>query len=213
MSLQVLFPFTRVFIDTFLAVLVERTRLEFDEYETAEGITVYKDISGKDEEYRNCKIEIPSKGTYPDRTNGLPSTYSCTDIETGKDIVSISNVTPILESIGIVDYQIQKKNSKDISVLITNNKTTSATVTKLEATADVVRVKGTTVLLTGEAVEDSASDNVYEMKLSYIHSKADAENTAKVLDWYYKYSDYSYEFYSKDDVGIGSVVRINEDSL
>ena len=191
----------------------ERTRLEFDEYENAEGITVYKDISGKDEEYRNCKIEIPSKGTYPDRTNGLPSTYSCTDIETGKDIVSISNLTPILESIGEVDYQIQKKNSKDISVLITNNKTTSATVTKLEATADVVRVKGTTVLLTGEAVEDSDSDNVYEMKLSYIHTKEEAENTAKVLDWYYKYSDYSYEFYSKDDLDIGSVVRVNEDSI
>lgn len=191
----------------------ERTRLEFDEYERAEGITVYKDISGKDEEYRNCKIEIPSKGTYPDRTNGLPSTYSCTDIQTGKDIVSISNLTPIVESIGIVDSQIQKKNSKDISVLITNNKTTSATVTKLEATADVVRVKGTTVLLSGEAVEDSDSDNVYEMKLSYIHTKEEAENTAKVLDWYYKYSDYSYEFYSKEDLDIGSVVRVNEDSL
>ena len=191
----------------------ERTRLEFDEYENAEGITVYKDISGKDEEYRNCKIEIPSKGTYPDRTNGLPSTYSCTDIETGKDIVSISNLTPVVESIGEVVTTIEKKNSKDISVLITNNKTTSATVTRLEAIADVVRVKGTTVLLSGEAVEDSDSDNVYEMKLSYIHSKADAEETAKVLDWYYKYSDYSYEFYSKDDVGIGSVVRINEDSM
>ena len=191
----------------------ERTRLEFDEYETAEGITVYKDISGKDEEYRNCKIEIPSQGTYPDTENGLPSTYSCTDIETGKEIISVSNVTPIVESIGEVVATIEKKNSKDISVLIKNEKTTSATVTRLEATADVVRVKGTTVILSGEAVEDSDSDNVYEMKLSYIHKKADAEETAKVLDWYYKYSDYSYEFYSKDDIAIGDVVRINEDSM
>ena len=191
----------------------ERTRLEFDEYENAVGITVYKDISGKDEEYRNCKIEIPSKGTYPDRTNGLPSTYSCTDIQTGKDIVSISNLTPLVESIGDVVVSIEKKNSKDISVLITNNTTTNATVTKLEATADAVMVKGTTVLLSGEAVEDSASDNVYEMKLTYIHTKDEAENTAKVLDWYYKYSDYSYEFYSKDDLDVGSVVRVNDDSI
>lgn len=191
----------------------ERTRLEFDEYESVSSASVYRDISGKDDEYRNCKILIPSKTAYPDRENGLPSKYECTDLQTGKEIVSISNITPIVECIGKVDYSITKTGAKEISVLIENKTSTDATVTKLEALADIIRIKGNTIILSGEAVEDSDSDNVYEMKLSYIHNKADAEETAKVLDWYYKYSDYSYEFYSKDSVDIGSVVRINDNTL
>ena len=200
-------------------------RVQTDVYETANGILVYRDNSGGSDS-GNCEVEIKGNSHYPTLSDtGEPAQYEANDIESGKEIISISNLQPTVKYTGgNVTTTIKQNGAKAITVDLSNTSSATAKVTKLECRADVVRVASTEVVKTSIATQAQESDNVYELECKWIHSKSDCETIAKTICSYFNYCDTTYKFYLKDedknyssspfnDGLVGKVVTLKEDTV
>ena len=175
-------------------------RVQTDVYENASNVLIYRDNSGGSDS-GNCKVEIKGNSHYPTLSDtGEPAQYEANDIESGKEIISISNLQPTVKYTGgNVTTTIKQNGAKTITVDLSNSSSATAKVTKLECRADVVRVASTEVVKTSIATNSQESDNVYELECKWIHSKSDCENIAKTIGSYFNYCDTKYTFYIKDD--------------
>lgn len=200
-------------------------RVQTEVYENASNVLIYRDNSGGSDS-GNCEVEIKGKSHYPTLSDtGEPAQYEANDIESGKEIISISNLKPLVKYTGgKVTNTITQNGSKTITVDLYNDSTATAKVTRLECRADVVRVASTEVVKTSIATESQESDNVYELNCSWIHTKADCETIAKTIGSYFNYCDTKYTFYVRDDETtyssspfrsglVGKVITLKEDSI
>ena len=200
-------------------------RVQTEVYENASNVLIYRDNSGGSDS-GNCEVEIEGRSHYPALSDtGEPAQYEANDIESGKEIISISNLKPLVKYTGgKVTNTITQNGSKTITVDLYNDSTATAKVTRLECRADVVRVASTEVVKTSIATESQESDNVYELNCSWIHTKADCETIAKTIGSYFNYCDTKYTFYVRDDETtyssspfrsglVGKVITLKEDSI
>ena len=205
------------------------SRITTNVYESASNVLVYRDNSGGSDSSK-CNVLVKSKEHYPELSDtGEPAEYDCEDLETGKELISVDNLTPTLEySGGNPTATIKKNGASTITVDVYNDSSTNSTLTKLECRADVVRVKSTEIVKSSIATLSQESDNVYEAECKWIHSKADCEYLAKVTSSYFNYCDTTYSFYLLDDVVdstssespfnfgtnlVGKVVTLKEDTI
>ena len=161
---------------------------------------------------------------------GQASRVNMNDIEKGKDILYVypnsitpnvsdrtTNMTGYVEK--IEDPAIpskwtlhQYRNTTNLEVLIDNTQgATSAIYSKFSAKGRIIRKSGTGNIyrsLVGLTGSNSKSQFNYEAE--WIHDKNDAIALAELLSKYYLYCDNTYTFYCKDDIELGSVVRVYE---
>ena len=135
------------------------------------------------------------------------SFVDATDIDNGKEIIYIENVIGEVVKTGSVSYIISKHGAKDLSVVLHNTGNTNASVTKLQAKATITDIKAKCILIAGEG-SGTASENVYSTEARYIHSRKDVQNYANLIADYYKYCNYSYQFYAKTDLAVGTIVNV-----
>ena len=130
------------------------------------------------------------------------------DLDSGKEIISISNVSGTVNYTGSVSYAISQRGSKNISVVLHNTGNSDANITKLQATATIVDLKAKCIVVAGEAASSNESDNVYSTHASYIHNREYASLYANLISNYYKYCNYTYQFNATVDYDLGSIVNV-----
>lgn len=195
-----------------------QANISYTKLDSRSNALVYQDISGRDSTHPNCNIEIAGGYAYPSgieigshTDDELKSTTECTDLDKGMELVYIDNVKPEVTSVGSIEYSITKKNAKDLDVLVKNTTSLSKTLSKLQATADITYIASNEKVIAGLGTSDD--DKVYEYECKYIHDKSLAQNLAKKIANYYKYCNYQYTFYSKQDLSLGQIVTLIDDTF
>lgn len=135
------------------------------------------------------------------------SFVDATDIDEGKEIIYIENVVGTVVTTGSVTHTIAKHGAKDLSVVLHNTGNSNATITKLQAKATITDIKANCILIAGEG-SGTASENVYSTTTKYIHTKAYVQRYANMIADYYKYCNYSYQFYATTDYPVGTIVNV-----
>ena len=135
------------------------------------------------------------------------SFVDATDIDEGKEIIYIENVVGTVVTTGSVTHTIAKHGAKDLSVVLHNTGNSNATITKLQAKATITDIKANCILIAGEG-SGTASENVYSTATKYIHTKAYVQRYANMIADYYKYCNYSYQFYATTDYPVGTIVNV-----
>ena len=130
------------------------------------------------------------------------------DIDKGRDIISISNVSGTVVYSGSLTYEISQRGAKNIAVVLHNTGSSDTTVTKLQATADIIDIKSKCILTAGETVGTDSSNNIYSASMKYLHTKKDAQIYANMMADYFKYCNYSYQFFANQDYALGTVVNV-----
>lgn len=178
------------------------SRVTCTTHETAVA-TIFRDNSGSDSS-SGCNVVIKPGEHYPPYSDsGEPSQYECEDLDTGKELVNIESLQPIVTYIAGIQgptVTITKSGATSILVDIYNPGSADITITRLECKANVTRVNSTEVIKSTIGTIGSESNNVYELSCDWIHSKDDAESIAKTLSAFYGYCDTQYLFYTKDEL-------------
>ena len=130
------------------------------------------------------------------------------DLDSGKEVISISNVSGTVSYTGSVSYTISQRGSKNISVVLHNTGSSDANVTKLQATATIVDLKAKCIVVSGESSSSNESENVYSTAARYIHTRENASLYANLISNYYKYCNYTYQFNAIADYALGSIVKV-----
>ena len=185
--------------------------LSFKEYATKTGVLVYKDISGQTTGYPDCKIPMTAGGYYPASSI---SSYQAQDLEGGAEVVYLSNVTG---SIGWKDggagtATISKQSGAN-SIGVRVACSSSGTLSKLQATGDIVVVSAESEVSQGEVSASGESDNCYTRELQWIHTNTVAAPIANMVVDFYKYCNRQFTFRAEDDYACGDLVKVYDDQF
>lgn len=130
-----------------------------------------------------------------------------TDIVGSGKIIAVSNVQPDVEKGNGLTCSISASGGPFISIEAHNPTTTDLSFTKIDAYADIMYEKSTEVVRTGAIISDGTLDE----ELSFVHDRALASRHANLLADYYKYCSSKYTFCSKEDINLGTIVRLHDD--
>ena len=184
--------------------------LSFKEYTTKTGVLVYKAISGQTDGYPDCKIQLEAGDKYPGPEISS-SVYDAKDLESGAEVVYLTNVVGEIgwKDGGAGTATIVKQNGAiSIGVLVTC--TTSGTLSKLQATGDIVIASANSEASQGEVLSSDESDNCYTRDLQWIHRSTDAEPIANMVVDFFKYCNRQFSFRTKTDLACGSLVNVTD---
>jgi hypothetical protein len=174
----------------------------------ASGIQIFSDTTGGDEAHK-ANITLQAGEYYPSGATAADNVYS--EYRTADDNVIV-----------LAD-QVTADIAKDaaISILATDNLFKRANL-KLKNTDPVLPaniyqldLKAQTVIIEDTKNKTTAgtdSDKVLDIDGEYVHDTAAADYLAKVVQWFYRYADYTYVLKSSADYQPGDVVQI-EDTL
>ena len=184
------------------------TVLSFKEYTTKTGVLVYKDISGQTDSYPDCKITMTAGSYYPASSI---SSYEAQDLEGGAEVVYLSSVSG---EIGWKDGGagtatiIKQSGANSIGVQVAC--TTSGTLSKLQATGNIVVVSANSEVSQGDVTASDESDNCYTRDLQWIHTNTNAAPIANMVVDFFKYCNRQFTFRTKEDLACGSLVNVND---
>lgn len=187
--------------------------ITYDTIKERANSLVYQDISGRDEGHPYCNIPVEDGFSYPSGKQISTSTeeelHSFTetnDLSEGKEIVYIDNVSPtVLYSGGTnVEYSITKHSPTELDVMINNNGYTPIVINRLECRADVFYKD------TIGKIGNINGEDLYSYECKYIHTQDDAKRLSNLITDFYKNSNYTYTFYSKTSIGVGSIVSLKD---
>ena len=130
-----------------------------------------------------------------------------TEIVGSGKIIAISNIHPDIEKESGLTCTIIESGGPYLSIDAHNPTASSRSFSKMDAYADIVYEKSTEVVRTGAIV----SDNTLNEDLSFVHERTLASRHANLLSEYHKYCSSKYTFYSKEDLNLGTIVRLNDD--
>lgn len=188
------------------------SRITYKKLSTRTNTLVYRDISKPSGSTApDCYIELDSGESYPS-PDGVASYIQATDLASGAEVFSISNVSPTLQWTGgiIPNYTITGHGADALSVLVTGR--SHGYITKLEARADLRYVASTEVIYgNGELVTES----LQEEECRWIHDDSDSNHNpatrfANFVAQYNKYSSRSFTFSTKNTYEIGQIIRLHE---
>jgi len=192
------------------------TKVSYNTINTRYSALVYKDISGQDDNFPDCNIQLEANQTYPDPNgaDAVPSYVEAKDLTNGNKVVYIDRVVPtVTVSDGsLVTNTVEQYGVDTIAVLLRAG-SMGAHITTLEAMADLTYIASSDEVIAGviEASESDQSESMYEKKCDWIHNKEDAEDLAKLYVNYYKFCNRQFQFFTKLNLECGSIVKIDED--
>lgn len=129
-------------------------------------------------------------------------------------IISVSNVVQdFTADSNQVISTITAAGGPYISIIVHNTGSVSHTVKKLDAYASIIYEKDTSIVRTSETVLSDASDNVFQEECSFIHTKTLAQRHANLLGQYNRFCNSSYTFYSKEDIDLGSIIKLHDNAF
>lgn len=105
----------------------------------------------------------------------------------------------------------QHKNTTKMEVLIDNTQGGLTSIyTLFQAKGRIIRKQGTSNIYRSLVGLTANSEVQFNYESQWIHDKNDAIALCEMLSNYYLYCDNTYTFYCKDDLDLGSVVRVYE---
>lgn len=105
----------------------------------------------------------------------------------------------------------QHKNTTKLDILIDNTLGGLSTIYSLfQAKGRIIRKQGTSNIYRSVVGLTANSEVQFNYESQWIHDKNDAIALCEMLSNYYLYCDNTYTFYCKDDLDLGSVVRVYE---
>lgn len=178
-------------------------------------------VSSLDETYMSVELGTPGADVHGVSYDFVLSSINevsfveAEDISKGREIIAITpnSVIGTCTHTGNMTYSITQRGAKNIAVVIQNEDNTTNTITNLQATATVTDVKAKCIIVAGESASSEESDNVYSTETTYIHKQADVQYYANLLASYYKYCNYTYTFYTKQDRTLGTLVHVEDNAF
>ena len=129
-------------------------------------------------------------------------------------IISVSNVVQDFSAdSNQVTSSITAAGGPYISIVVHNTDSVPHTVKKLDAYASIIYEKDTSIVRTSETVLSDASDNVFQEECSFIHTKTLAQKHVNLMGQYYRYCNTTYAFYSKEDIDLGSIIKLHDNAF
>lgn len=198
-------------------------KVKFTELGETTNYLVYRNTTNKDSSHPYCNLVLKSNEAFDgseiytiDESATRTSTKieavnaeSETDVIGSRKIIAIENVSSVIEKYGNITASIVGSGGPYLEINAQNKSNSAYAITRLDAYADVLYEKATSVVLSGE--DTTSSDNTLEEEMKYIHAPEDVKKHASLIAQYYKYSSANYTFYTKEDIVLGSVVRLNDD--
>jgi len=203
-------------------------RIQYWVHGTASNYLVYRNTTDGDSS-NHCNLTLES-GEYFDGTEiytsqewsdaqldsfrepayiGAVNASSESSIVGSNKIVSISNLTPVVQNIGTMTATFEAVGGEYFKLTAHNPGGSSAKFTQLDLKADIVYEKSIGVIrtnMTGTAVNKAT----LEEEMSWIHDKDNAQLHANMVSQYHQYSGSTYSFNTDKAIALGSVVRIND---
>ena len=199
------------------------SKIRYTELGTASHYLVYRNTTDKDDSHPYCNLVLQGGEAFdgaeiytPDesvtRTDvkiEAVNALSETEIIGSRTIVAIENVEALIEKYSPITASIKGVGGPYLTVYAENPALTKRSITRMDAYATVTYEKSENIVLSGE--DTTSSDNTIEEELTYVHDEATARKHAALVSEYYKYSGGSYTFFSREDVGVGKLVRVKDD--
>lgn len=198
------------------------SKVKFTELGEATNYLVYRNTTNKDSSHPYCNLVLKSNEAFdgseiyaidesstrtPTKIKAV-NAASETDVVGSRKIIAIENVSSVIEKYGSITASIVGSGGPCLEINTQNKSNSAYAITRLDAYADVLYEKATSVVLSGD--DTTSSDNTLEEEMKYIHAPADVKKHASLIAQYYKYSSVNYTFYTKEDIVLGSVVRLND---
>lgn len=199
------------------------SKIRYTELGTASHYLVYRNTTDKDDSHPYCNLVLqggeafdgaeiytPDKSvTRTDVKIEAVNALSETEIIGSRTIVAIENVEALIEKYSPITASIKGVGGPYLTVYAENPALTKRSITRMDAYATVTYEKSENIVLSGE--DTTSSDNTIEEELTYVHDEATAKKHAALVSEYYRYSGGSYTFFSREDVGVGKLVRVKDD--
>lgn len=198
------------------------SKVKFTELGEATNYLVYRNTTNKDSSHPYCNLVLKSNEAFdgseiyaidesstrtPTKIKAV-NAASETDVVGSRKIIAIENVSSVIEKYGSITASIVGSGGPCLEINAQNKSNSAYAITRLDAYADVLYEKATSVVLSGD--DTTSSDNTLEEEMKYIHAPADVKKHTSLIAQYYKYSSANYSFYTKEDIVLGSVVRLND---
>lgn len=205
-------------------------RVAYNELGKAQNYLIYRNTTGQGSGVPYCNLVIPG-GDYFDGAEiytaaewseatadefreptliGAVNAESESEIVGSGEIVNIENLTQQVDLNPNITFQAQVAGGPYFEMLAHNTGLASAAILRLDLYADITYVKSHGVIRT--QVEGNADGkSILEEELTWIHDKDNATLHANLLAQYYRNASSSYTFYSREDIQLGSVIRLHED--
>lgn len=193
---------------------------------------VYRNTTGQDDAHRYCNMAIGA-GEYFDGTEvytdaewqeetedsfRVPARIeacnaeSRTDVVGSSKIISVSDVSMMLESDGNVTGTVSAHGGPYLEILVHNSDAEQHSISRMDVKGTIHYEKETGIVRTavGTAVSES-SDNILEETLEYVHENSLVQIHANLVAQYHRYCSSRYGFLSKEDLGMGDIVHLRDD--
>lgn len=202
----------------------DSSHITFSELGRSEDYLVYRNTTNQDEMHPYCNFELPSGGHF-DGTEiytayewseelfdefrepalvGACNADSETRIVGSNDILAVYNIRCASEQEAGVTCNITGVGGLYLSIDAHNDSNRSASITRLDAYGDIVYQKSTGV------VRGGFGGNVLSEELEYVHDRSLAQKHANLLSEYHKYCSSRYTFYLREDLELGTIVRLHD---
>ncbi len=199
------------------------SKIRFTELGTAEHYLIYRNTTDKDSSHQYCNLVLKANEafdgaeiyTIDDSVTRTPTQIEAVNAESetervgSRKIIAVENVEAEIEKYGSIAASITAAGGPYIKVYAENRTASSRSITRLDAYADILYEKSQNIVLAGD--DTTSSDNTLEEELEYVHTTDEAKKHASLVAEYNKYSSGSYTFYSREDIPLGAVVRLNDD--
>lgn len=205
-------------------------RVAYDELAQASNYLIYRNTTGQSFGVPYCNLVL-APGYYWDGAEMFtPAEWSAATADTFREptligavnaasessivgsgeIVNIANLTQRVEKNDAITFSAEIVGGPYFKMLAHNTSGSySAAITRLDLSADITYVKSHGVIRTQI---DGSSDNktTLEEELSWIHDKDNASLHANLLAQYHKSAGAAYTFYTKENIVLGSVIKIHD---
>ncbi len=209
-------------------------RVTFKRLGTALDYLVYRNTTGRTEGHPYCFLELQAGQRFDgtevfsplaweeSQADGLRTpalieacnAESETSVVGGNRIIAVSNVrTEFTAESGSVTASITASGGPYLKVEAHNGGSLSYHITRLDAYADIIYERDVNVVRTADSpCEAESSDNLLSEELSFVHTRELAQAHANLLGQFHRHANAQYTFFSKTDVGCGSIVRLIDDA-
>ena len=205
-------------------------RVAYDELAQASNYLIYRNTTGQGSGVPYCNLVL-APGYYWDGAEMFtPAEWSAATADTFREptligavnaasessivgsgeIVNIANLTQRVDKNAAITFSAEIVGGPYFKMLAHNTSGSySAAISRLDLSADITYVKSHGVIRTQI---DGSSDNktTLEEELSWIHDKDNASLHANLLAQYHKSAGAAYTFYTKENIVLGSVIKIHD---
>lgn len=195
----------------------------------ASDYLVYRNTTGQDTGHPYCNLEMDGRTVFdgtriysssewedlqdddytgPALIEAVNASSEQETVASGK-IISISDPVLTLTSLSYIYRSIRAEGGPYFSLVVENRSSMSASVTRLDVTADIIYEKETNILLS--STEGYVGGDMLEETLTWVHDREAASRHANLVAQYHRHAGCVYTFYTFADVTAGSVVRLVDD--